>query len=63
MDTVGPDTWRQWHYAWDAAAAGVGDHALRVRATDADGQVQTGDEAPPAPDGATGWHEISVSVR
>ncbi|WP_402467662.1 molybdopterin-dependent oxidoreductase [Isoptericola aurantiacus] len=58
-ETVGPDTWRQWRYVWDAPA---GDHTLTVRATDADGQVQTGDEAPPAPDGATGWHSVGVSV-
>ncbi|ACZ30419.1 oxidoreductase molybdopterin binding protein [Xylanimonas cellulosilytica DSM 15894] len=61
-DTVGPDTWRQWRFAWDAAAAGRGQHTLRVRATDADGAVQTADEAPPAPDGATGRHTISVAV-
>ncbi|WP_407318357.1 molybdopterin-dependent oxidoreductase [Isoptericola halotolerans] len=58
-DTVGPDTWRQWRYVWDAPA---GDHTIAVRATDAEGQVQTSDEAPPAPDGATGWHTVQVSV-
>ncbi len=62
-DTVGPDTWRQWRYAWDAAGAGAGEHTLRVRATDADAVVQTADVAPPAPDGASGWHTVSVSVR
>ena len=62
-DTVGPDTWRQWRFAWDAAASGSGDHTVRVRATDANGVVQTGEEAPPAPDGATGWHTVTVSVR
>jgi DMSO/TMAO reductase YedYZ molybdopterin-dependent catalytic subunit len=58
-ETVGPDTWRQWRYVWDAPA---GDHEVAVRATDADGQVQTSDEAPPVPDGATGWHTVQVSV-
>jgi DMSO/TMAO reductase YedYZ molybdopterin-dependent catalytic subunit len=62
-ETVGADTWRQWRYAWDAEAAGPGEHTLRVRATDADGTVQTRDEAPPVPDGASGWHTISVRVR
>jgi hypothetical protein len=33
-----------------------------VRATDADGLVQTEAEAPPVPDGATGWHTVRVSV-
>lgn len=58
--TVGPDTWRQWSYAWDATA---GDHRLTVRATDADGTVQTADVAPPVPDGASGRHDVEVSVR
>ena len=61
-ETVGPDTWRQWSFAWDTSAAGEGEHRLSVRATDADGQVQTSDIAPPAPDGASGWHEIQVQV-
>lgn len=54
------DTWRQWSYRWDATA---GDHRLTVRATDADGSVQTSDSAAPVPDGATGWHSIDVTVR
>lgn len=58
-ETVGPDTWRQWRYVWDATA---GDHTVAVRATDTAGQVQTSDEAPPAPDGASGWHTVQVSV-
>lgn len=53
------DTWRQWVYRWEAAA---GDHTLRVRATDGDGDTQTEERRPPAPDGATGWHEIRVTV-
>ncbi|GLY56780.1 MAG: molybdopterin-dependent oxidoreductase [Cellulosimicrobium funkei] len=58
--TVGPDTWRQWSYAWDATP---GEHRLTVRATDAHGRTQTADVAPPAPDGASGWHEVAVRVR
>ncbi len=57
--TVGPDTWVQWSLAWTATP---GRHRLRVRATDADGQVQTEVIAAPAPDGATGWHEVTVTV-
>ncbi|MCA1783588.1 MAG: molybdopterin-dependent oxidoreductase [Intrasporangiaceae bacterium] len=52
-------TWRQWLYRWEASA---GNHVLRVRASDADGQPQTAERAPPAPDGATGHHTIRVSV-
>jgi DMSO/TMAO reductase YedYZ molybdopterin-dependent catalytic subunit len=58
--TTGPDTWRQWKFAWDAAS---GTHELAVRATDAKGTLQTAAEAPPAPDGATGYHTIKVKVR
>ncbi len=56
-DTV--DTWRQWVYAWDATP---GPHTLQVRATDTTGYTQTGRQAPPAPDGATGWHSVEVTV-
>ncbi|GAA1832471.1 molybdopterin-dependent oxidoreductase [Microlunatus capsulatus] len=59
-EVTGPDTWRQWSYAWDAAS---GDHTLTVRATDADGTLQDPAEAAPAPDGASGYHQVSVTVR
>lgn len=58
--TVSADTWRQWTYRWQAVA---GDHTLSVRAADATGSVQTGQEAPVFPDGAQGWHTINVTVR
>jgi hypothetical protein len=35
---------------------------VAVRATDHTGATQTSDVAEPAPDGATGWHTISVDV-
>ena len=47
------DTWRLWSLPWNATP---GDHQLRVRATDNAGETQTSQEAPPAPNGATGWH-------
>ena len=53
------DTWRQWSYSWTATP---GKHQLTVRAADNSGAVQVPDEAPPDPDGATGWHSISVNV-
>jgi hypothetical protein len=53
------DTWVQWRYDWDAAP---GSHTLRVRAIGADGEVQTADVAPVAPDGATGLDERTVEV-
>lgn len=58
-EVTGPDTWRQWRYRWQA---GAGDHTLTVRATDSDGRTQTSDTAPPAPDGATGWHSVTITV-
>jgi hypothetical protein len=58
-EEAGLDTWRQWSYAWDAAP---GSHALRVRAVDATGEVQTEERADPVPDGATGLHSVDVRV-
>ncbi|NED96199.1 molybdopterin-dependent oxidoreductase [Phytoactinopolyspora alkaliphila] len=54
------DTWRQWVFEWNAAP---GEHTLDVRATTGDGEIQTEDVAPPAPDGATGLHSITVTAR
>jgi DMSO/TMAO reductase YedYZ molybdopterin-dependent catalytic subunit len=53
------DTWRQWVYWWDAPA---GQHTLQARATDRTGVPQTGVNTPPPPNGATGWHTITVQV-
>ncbi|WP_411267265.1 molybdopterin-dependent oxidoreductase [Actinoplanes sp. KI2] len=58
-DTVSSDTWRQWSYPWQATA---GNHTIRVRATDGAGQTQTSTPADPAPNGATGWHSVQVTV-
>ncbi|MCU1446137.1 molybdopterin-dependent oxidoreductase [Cryobacterium sp.] len=58
-DAISVDTWRQWRWDWTATA---GSHSIRVRATDANGSVQTSKLADVAPDGATGLHEVSVSV-
>lgn len=54
------DTWRLWSFPWTAMQSGV--HTITVRATDNTGAVQTEDQAPPAPDGATGWHSVSFEV-
>jgi DMSO/TMAO reductase YedYZ molybdopterin-dependent catalytic subunit len=55
-----PDTWRQWMLdGWDATP---GKHTIAVRATDATGYTQTDKYAPPAPDGATGWHSITAGT-
>ena len=56
---ISDDTWVQWRMPWHAEP---GDHVLRCRAIGADGQPQTAASAPPAPDGATGRHTVSVRV-
>ena len=54
------DCWVSWSAEVDLAA---GRHQLRVRATDADGEVQTGVLRDVLPDGATGWHTIDVAAE
>ena len=62
--TLGPElseaTWRQWWLDWDVPS---GSHTMSVRATDGDGATQTAQPARPDPDGATGWHSVTVTVR
>lgn len=53
------DTWVQWSGSLDLEP---GEHAVRVRAVNRHGQVQTGVVRDPAPSGATGWHEVSFVV-
>ena len=45
---------------WDAPA---GRHRLRVRATDGTGETQTEQVADVAPNGATGWHTVTITVE
>ncbi|MEU7804172.1 molybdopterin-dependent oxidoreductase [Micromonospora arborensis] len=58
--TVSVDTWVQWSWRWDATP---GEHRLQVRATDATGETQTERTQGVVPDGATGWHSVTVTVR
>ncbi|CAN5270114.1 molybdopterin-dependent oxidoreductase [soil metagenome] len=58
-DPISIDTWRQWVYEWDAAK---GNHLLEVRATDAAGKTQSGTPVNVIPNGAEGWHSVTVSV-
>jgi len=56
----GIDTWRQWVWDWNATA---GTHLIEARATDATGYTQTAVQAPPEPNGATGYPMVSVVVQ
>ncbi|MEM9561873.1 MAG: molybdopterin-dependent oxidoreductase [Actinomycetota bacterium] len=56
-ESLGPDSWVQWLVPWVATE---GPHILQVRATDGLGNVQTDVPAPPAPDGAQGWHQVQI---
>lgn len=53
------DTWVQWTWKWEADP---GRHSLQVRATDGAGEPQTGRRADPVPDGASGYHEVGITV-
>ncbi|MBJ7282671.1 MAG: molybdopterin-dependent oxidoreductase [Acidimicrobiia bacterium] len=53
------DTWVQWRFLWSATS---GTHTARVRATDRNGSAQVTANQAPAPNGATGLHQISFSV-
>lgn len=56
---ISADTWVQWSLPWRATA---GPHTIVARAIGTDGQPQTQTIAPSAPDGATGWPRVSVTV-
>jgi DMSO/TMAO reductase YedYZ molybdopterin-dependent catalytic subunit len=60
-DPLSDAAWVQWKLAWTTPAES-GRHQVRVRATDGTGEVQTAEVTPPAPDGARGYHAISLSV-
>lgn len=59
-DAYSNQTWRLWSFDWQAAVPGR--HTITVRATDNTGTVQTSDQAPTVPDGATGWHSVNFTV-
>ncbi|MDT7741277.1 MAG: hypothetical protein QOE59_355 [Actinomycetota bacterium] len=54
------DTWRMWRTVLTLAA---GRHSLQVRATDATGATQPEPVTLTIPDGATGWHTVTVTAR
>ncbi|KQY96910.1 oxidoreductase [Microbacterium sp. Root53] len=56
---ISADTWVQWSARVPLEAGG---HVIRCRAVSAAGETQTRETAPPAPDGATGWHERRITA-
>jgi DMSO/TMAO reductase YedYZ molybdopterin-dependent catalytic subunit len=56
---ISDTTWVQWVVPWDATP---GQHTISVRATDGTGMVQEELPSRPAPDGARGWHTVSVNA-
>ncbi|MFK5691216.1 molybdopterin-dependent oxidoreductase [Ornithinimicrobium sp. LYQ92] len=59
MEEPSVDSWRLWTHRW---VGEPGEHSLAVRATDGTGEVQTDISAPPAPDGASGWHRVGFQI-
>jgi DMSO/TMAO reductase YedYZ molybdopterin-dependent catalytic subunit len=55
----GIDTWRQWVWEWPATP---GHHLIEARATDQTGYTQTLAQAPPEPNGASGYPAALVTV-
>jgi DMSO/TMAO reductase YedYZ molybdopterin-dependent catalytic subunit len=58
-ESLSKNTWLQWTAQWTPTP---GSYQIRVRATDGEGNTQTDEVRPPAPDGATGWHHVLVVV-
>ncbi len=55
----GIDSWRQWALNWHATP---GKHLIEARATDKTGYTQTALQAPPVPNGASGYPSVPVTV-
>jgi hypothetical protein len=53
------DTWVQWVYRFDGEP---GKYTVEARAIDGDGEPQPEEPRPVAPDGAQGYHRISLEV-
>ncbi|GMA95123.1 putative oxidoreductase [Pseudolysinimonas kribbensis] len=56
---ISADTWVQWRLPWHPEH---GSHTIAVRARGADGELQTAARADVVPDGATGYHTITVTT-
>ena len=61
IPSLSPYAWVFWAYQWEPHR--FGDHRILVRATDGSGQLQTSIEQAPFPNGASGIHEVIVTVN
>ncbi|MEE9398801.1 MAG: molybdopterin-dependent oxidoreductase [Dehalococcoidales bacterium] len=57
---LSPYTWVLWVYNWEPTVEGR--YSIKVRATDGKGNLQTSQQSPALPSGATGYHSIVVNV-
>ncbi len=58
---LSPYAWVFWNYDWKVPEPGR--YTLAVRAVDGTGRPQSSVEQDPAPDGAAGLHEVTVTVE
>jgi len=56
---LGALTWTLWELPWTPT---TGRYVITCRAVDLDGNVQQPDQAPTLPDGASGYHVVTVAV-
>jgi DMSO/TMAO reductase YedYZ molybdopterin-dependent catalytic subunit len=56
---LSPLTWVQWRYDWPMSP---GRHTFRVRATDGSGALQIEAMSDVRPNGATGYHQLTVNI-
>ncbi len=59
-EPLSPFAWTLWAYRW--IPEGAGTTTVMCRATDGSGETQTASPAAPHPDGAAGYHTVSVVV-
>lgn len=59
---LSPYTWVLWQYDW-LVPSREAQVSVLARATDGNGDVQTAEEAPPYPDGATGYPRVPVFLK
>jgi DMSO/TMAO reductase YedYZ molybdopterin-dependent catalytic subunit len=59
-EAISADTWRQWVFEWNGTS---GNHIVEARAIDTEGDEQSGTQVPVIPDGAEGYHTITVTVE